>query len=238
VARSYAGCPQCFECDVYPTLAKKERQEMRKKHLLKTALTLTMLIGVAVYVNAFVAYNDIPPIFETNKSAAMETLTVSGTSFFLKSNADVFLLLNEVEVGYPNNLNFSQALSYVDSAIYKLDMAKNKYLLIIKQGENIHYVSKMVDRLQTFDYTGFATNRNLNNDVMTRVQGYLANGDIIGLYRKNIANIDTILILLNEIRYMLTTGVHPDMNKFWSLLQQYSDAILLGNYATVVFNHM
>jgi hypothetical protein len=73
---------------------------------------------------------------------------------------------------------------------------------------------------------------------MTRVQGYLSKGDIIGLYHQNIANIDSILILLNEIRGTLSNGNHPEMNKFWTLLQQYSDAILLGNYATVVFNHM
>ncbi|MCP5052153.1 MAG: hypothetical protein GY940_33610 [bacterium] len=209
---------------------------MRKNHLLKTILMMAVLVGVVVYMNAFVVYNDIPPAFDSPANGAMETMTIEGTSFFLKSNADVFLLLNEVEVGYPDHLNFTNAQTLTDSAITKLETAREKYLEIITVGSGTAYVSAMMDRLTTFDYKGFTQDRELNGEIMTKLQVYLVKGDIMGLYEKNIENIDRILQLLYGIHTQLTEGAYPSIDSFWSLLQQYSDAILLGNYASMVFN--
>jgi len=70
---------------------------------------------------------------------------------------------------------------------------------------------------------------------MAELKSYLLNGDIDGLYAKNIENIDGILQRLYSIRSLLSESKQPTISSFWSLLHQYTDAILLGNYASMTF---
>ncbi len=211
---------------------------MKRNQWFKHGVTLMIVVASVAYLNAFVVFNDIPPGFKSRSIQAMESQTIEGTSSFLKSNADVFLLLNEVEIGYPNNLNFSYALSLTESAISKLEQARARYQEIISLTQDSSYADDRVERLRQFNYTQFARDNNLNGEVMKGLQKYLVKGDIVGLYAKNIANMNNILRLLGEIKTQLNEGTPPPISSFWSLLQHYSDAILLGNYATIVFNHI
>ena len=208
---------------------------MKRNYMLKTAITFMMLIGVVIYVNAFVSFNDIPPAFETSAVKGMESLTIEGTSYFLRSNADVFLLLNQVEVGYPDNLDFVECLSLTDSATRKLKMARDKYSKIMSEGLSSRYSFAMVSRLKQFNYDRHAKIQGLNRELMRKVKLYLGNGDVIGLYTKNIENIDTILTLLNEIKAELDSETVPRIDQFWLLLQQFSDAIFRCNLVTAVY---
>lgn len=211
---------------------------MKKKQWFRHGVTLVIVVATVAYLNAFVVFNDIPPAFNSRSTQAMESMTIEGTSSFLKSNADVFLLLNEVEIGYPDNLNFANALALTESAIGKLEEARAQYQEIIAVSQGSTYVDSRIKSLRQFNYAQFALQNNLNSEVMKSVQKYLAQGDIVGLYIKNIANMNNILRLLTEIKVQLGEGTTPPISNFWSLLQQYSDSILLGNYATIVFNHI
>jgi hypothetical protein len=56
----------------------------------------------------------------------------------------------------------------------------------------------------------------------------------LGIYQKNIANIVGILDSLYFIRDQVKSGNKPDITVVWKLLQQYSEAALFGNYATMM----
>jgi hypothetical protein len=211
---------------------------MKKNQFFRHGVAIIIVVATVAYLNAFVVFNDIPPVFNSRSTQAMESMTIDGTSSFLRSNADAFLLLNEVEIGYPSNLNFPYALALTESAIWKLEEARGRYQEIISVSQNSNYEDTRIKRLRRFNYGLFAIKKNLNSDVMKGLQNYLGKGDIMGLYLKNIANMNNILRLLTDIKKQLTAGITPPISSFWSLLQQYSDSILLGNYATMVFNQI
>ena len=211
---------------------------MRKNSVLRTALSILTVVTAVTYLNAFISWNYTPSVFDSTEPQALEELTVEGTSFFLQSNADVFLLLNEVEVGYGKNFDFAYALELTDSAIRKLENARVKYVQIITRTEYSGQERQMVKRLKAFDYNLLSESHRLNRQVMSELKSYLEVGDINGLYAKNIENIDGILERLNNIRSLLSEGKQPAVSSFWSLLQHYSNAILLGNYASMTFVNM
>lgn len=208
---------------------------MRKNRVLKTIISVLTVVTAVTYLNAFIVWNDIPPVFRTTETQLLEELTVEGTSFFLQSNADAFLLLNEVEVGYGNNFDFAYAIELTDSAVRKLENARSKYIRIIAKTEYSAYESHMIKRLKTFDFNRFSRTRQLNGKIMAELKSYLSDGNIDGLYAKNIENIDGILQRLYQIRTLLSEGKQPAISSFWSLLHRYTDAILLGNYASMAF---
>jgi len=57
---------------------------------------------------------------------------------------------------------------------------------------------------------------------------------MIGLYRKNLEKIDSILAVLSKIYKQLNSNKRPDISEFWSLYQTYSETALFGNYASVL----
>ena len=211
---------------------------MKRNQLFKLIAVSIILTSAVAYLHAFVVFNDIYPVFDSPDARNVETLTIDGTSYFLKSNADVFLLLNEVEIGYPNALHFQNALGLTRSALNKLNIARERYLQIINLASGSGYTGHKIQRLNQFNYAGFADSHNLDGKIMKQVELYFKHGDIIGLYRENIKNIDSILLLLGDIETQLSEGTAPPISSFWSLLQQFSSAVILGNYSTMVFNNM
>jgi len=200
-------------------------------------IAITIFVGIAAltYLNAYVAHNDIPPVFGPGEARTMEDLTVEGTSDFLQSNADVFMLLSEVEVGYGGNFEFNRSIVLTDAAISKLERSRRKYLELIGKAKSAAYVPKMISALKTFNYRKLVSSNGLNQQIMAIVKGYLTNGDIRGLYKRHVNSIDTILGKLYSVRNQLREGNLPVIDTFWSLLHQYSDALLIGNYSTMVF---
>lgn len=200
-------------------------------------IVVTVITGIAAltYLNAFVAHNDIPPVFGPGEARTMEDMTIEGTSDFLQSNADVFMLLSEVEIGYGGNFQFNRGIELTEAAISKLERSRQKYLELIGRAESASYVPEMISALKKFDYRKFVDSNGLNQQIMAVVKDYLTKGDVRGLYKRHVDSIDSILKQLYDIRTHLTEGNLPAIDAFWSLLQQYSEALLVGNYATMVF---
>jgi hypothetical protein len=165
-------------------------------------------------------------------------LSMEAATLFLNSNADTYLLLGEVEKYYNSYFDFSSALVYSGSAAQKLADAESIYVEIkhaIKRGG---VLPEMVAKLATFDYLGFAEANDLNREVMLEVSYYLASGDIAGLVSRNIDNLRHIQKLYSKINLNLRQFTLPPIHSFWSLLNQYSQATLFGNYAALVFHNI
>jgi hypothetical protein len=215
---------------IYTGNRKKSRT-----HLMQIAVTVIAGIAALTYLNAYVAHNDIPPVFGSGEARTMEELTIEGTSDFLQSNADVFMLLSEVEVGYGGNSQFNRSIELTEAAISKLERSRQKYLELIGKAESSAYAPDMIKALKKFNYRKLVESNRLNQQIMATVKGYLTNGDVRGLYRRHIESIDVILGDLYDVRTQLKEGNLPVIDTFWSLLHEYSEALLVGNYATMVF---
>lgn len=213
---------------------------MKNSKLLKCLVIGLMLFGFYVGLNALIMLNGIPPCAEG--WVPIPGLTVNAASNFLQSNADALLFLNEVEISEINGFNYVRSLELIDSAIEKLEKARANYdrMVVIVDGPGEPPCDKMVanGKLGTFDYEGLVAMEGLNKEIMSLAAAYLVKGDIAGVYKKVLADVDIILADLYAMRDMLKKEVQPNLASCWTLLHRYSDTILFGNYITLVFYHL
>ena len=208
---------------------------MKNSKLLKGLAIGLMAIGFFVGLNAFIVLNGIPPC---DGMGAIGSLTVDAASNFLQSNADVLLFLNEVEISEYNGFNFVRALELVVSAIEKLEKARADYAQMSTLSDSPCHGMVMSGKLQTFDYGRLVAEEQLNKEIMGLAAAYLVKGDVAGVYKKMLADVDVILADLYAMRETLKKEVQPGLDSCWILLHRYSDAILFGNYVTLVFYHL
>ena len=211
---------------------------MNHHKLVKTILLVLLIVSFSVYLGAWIVLNGIPPRVSGVDNVVLEDLTVDGASLFLQSNAEALLLLNEMEISDRGGFNFFVAQRLTDSAIEKLENARQKYQRIVDLGGKVPLEGSARVKLSGFDYNGLAVTEDLNREMMKRVGAYLSRGDLPGLYRKNMQNVDLILGVLYSIRNDLEQGKLPDIQVFWKVLRLYTDSILFGNYATLVFGQI
>ena len=140
----------------------------------------------------------------------------------------------EYEKSANQTFNCALALEYTEKAIAGLESAKVNYMEAKNIGERIGYIEAKTNWFKEFDYDGFITNNKLNKEIAGRVKSYLLKADILGIYGKSIDDIDKILSTLGNIRRQLQISKKPGIRIFWSLFQQYAEAALFGNYATVM----
>jgi len=208
---------------------------MKNSKLLKGLAIGLMAIGFFVGLNAFIVLNGIPPC---DGMGAIGSLTVDAASNFLQSNADVLLFLNEVEISEYNGFNFVRALELVVSAIEKLEKARADYAQMSTLSDSPCHGMVMSGKLQTFDYGRLVAEEQLNKEIMGLAAAYLVKGDVAGVYKKMLTDVDAILADLYAMRETLKKEVQPGLDSCWILLHRYSDAILFGNYVTLVFYHL
>ena len=206
---------------------------MKKFKFSKIIVAIGMIVITYAYLHAAIIFNNTG-----REISSMNDYIIEGTSSFLKSNSDVFLLLNEVEIAEKQPLNYDYSYQLVVSAIEKLQTAKNYYTDAIGAGEKLSQNRKRIKKLVNFKYDEFVAENKLNVKVMDDVKLFLQNGDFIGVFKKSTKDIDDILITLHDIKEKFSRGIKPEINLFWKLLQQYTTLAQTGNYATLVFYSM
>ncbi len=194
------------------------------------ALTCITTVNLFGYLYANDTDNGFP---EPEKSAISDSI-VKGASGFLASNAEAMLLLKEYEVSSYESFNVSNALLKTESALQYLKESRKNFFDAMKTGEKCAYEKTSADKLVNFDYNSFITENKLIGEIADPVAYYLKRGDVIGMYNKNIQNIDEIIELLESIQTSLIKNEKPDITVFWDLLQKFATCKLFGNYMTVL----
>ena len=198
---------------------------------------LLMIFSASQYLSGSLCLNDFEKVFPSAESAdgsnySLKNSMIDASTLFLQSFASANMVLGEGELADKGFFNIDNSLSFTNETIQKLEQARYKYNEAYKTAKTLNYVTAKIDQLKRFDYSKFAENSKLNPAIMNSVSGYLLAGDVVGLYKKNIDNIDSILIVLNAIKTKLEAGTQPDVTEYWDLLRKYSENLLFGNYAT------
>ena len=208
----------------------------KKKVLMYLCVAISFMVASG-HSYGFLTHNDIVPVFADDggqKSQEIETNVINGASLFLRSQSQALLLLNEYELSGLQPFNSKNALEYVVNAIKLLEGAWTRYMNAGAIGKNLGYYPARINGFKTFDYDGFILENNLNKEIAKKVQGYLSQGDIIGIYQQTADDIAAILTTLNAIKEHLKIGVKPGISLFWKLFQQYAESSLFGNYTTLM----
>jgi len=225
-------------------LAKFRRFNQMKKSLF-FVIPVLILVGASLY--SAMVLNNTTAVFpdpDSGDGIALEVfgegnpeiagLMIDGAANFLNSYSEAILLLKEYEIGCKAPFNFTIALAKTNAAIESLESAHNYYSQAISIGEKLQYVELNRNKLLSYDYNTRTAAEKLNVEISSEVTGFLSQGDVIGLYRRNIERVDTILLLLKSIHEKLEAGIKPDVTQFWTVLHNYSETALFGNYATIL----
>ncbi len=206
-----------------------------KKRLVKLIMGVA-LVGISIfYLNAVVVLNDPASPFPRKASIQIGDKITEGASELLQSASEAFLFLNEAELAGANGLNVGEALQRVDMAAARVEQTLNLFKDIIVVGNDAGYDEKRIGRLKGFAYDRFARDNGLSVETMSKVSVYLSRGNVLGFYRHHVRNLQALLKTLNRIKADLLAGKLSENQLLWSLLQQYNNTLMFGNYASLVF---
>jgi len=202
--------------------------------IIKIGILVVALLSAVFSLYGDMVLNDTDPVFPENDRRAISELLVSGAAGFIDSNCEALLLLREFELSSNSSFSIANALLRTENALNKLEEAMKNYSEALKIGENCGYEKTYRDKLVDFNYDTCIIEEKLNSEIANAVAYYLKRGDVLGMYRKNIENIDELIGILKTIQNSLRNNEKPDIAVFWSLLQKFSMCKLFGNYATVL----
>lgn len=206
-----------------------------KKRLVKLVVGVA-LVGISIfYLNAVVVLNDPASPFPRKVSIQIGDKITEGASELLQSASEAFLFLNEAELAGTNGLNVGEALQRVDMAAARVEQTLNLFKDIIVVGNEAGYDERRIGRLKGFAYDRFARDNGLSVETMSKVSAYLSRGNVLGFYRHHVRNLQALLNTLNRIKADLLAGKLSENQLLWSLLQQYNNTLMFGNYASLVF---
>jgi len=206
-----------------------------KKRMVKLVLGMVLIGSSIVYLNAVIVMNDPYTPFPGKTSVQVGDMITESASELLQSASEAFLFLNEVEIAGKNGLNVNTALQRVDMASARVEQALNLFNSIIATGNEAGYEKKRIGKLKDFSYGQFARDNGLNENTMNEISAYLAKGNVLGFYRRHARNLQALLDTLRRIKTDLLAGKLSENQLLWSLLQQYNNTMLFGNYASLVF---
>jgi hypothetical protein len=202
--------------------------------IIKIGILIMAFVFTGSYVLGYIYANDTDPIFQGPERGSISDLLVNGAVGFIDSNCEALLLLREYEISSNAPFSIANALLRTENALNKLEESRKSFSDALKLGETCGYVKTYRDMLIAFDYDAYIREEKLNSEIANSVACYLKKGDVLGMYRKNIDNIDELIETLKNIQSILRNNAKPDISIFWRLLQKYSISKLYGNYMTVL----
>jgi hypothetical protein len=201
---------------------------------LKIILIIVLMTVLSSLNYAVFFMNDIVDGFGNGdgKNQAIEEYVVAGAKSFIESHRTILAVIQEFEINSYQNVNIPSSLTFTETALKQLQNSREQYIKALETAGQIGYNLAMIDKFKVFDYDGYINKYGLNKEIAGIVKKYLKEGDLLGIYRENIDNINNIINILVSIRDTLESGDKPALGILWDCIQQYSTSLLLGNYAT------
>ncbi len=217
---------------------------MKKKSLSIITLLIVFLV-FTISINALMIANEsdnayLPPPPATNGISSIRSITlgqliVDGGSYFFKSAGYInqfFSLVESSEVTGPYYMGLQKNLN---AAISYLEQARIAYLQLKNQAAVTPYNQEVITRLLNFDYDSFQKENGSFPVIFEKVKGYLATGEVTGIYNELYSYTGYILDLLYLLKKDIDAGIFPDISTVWSVNQKYSEIKLFGQYVAIVF---
>jgi hypothetical protein len=190
----------------------------------------------AIWKNWRECVNESDCIAETSTlTPPLKTYVIESAGYFLNSHSDYQAFLNRVEMAEINGIDYNNLKEILYSAIENMEKAKSAYSNLKATSEKIPYNQAVIDKLMKFDYNGFRVQYGLIEPIFKKVKAFLSKGDIAGLDKTSLANMDTILKKLYEIKAAVDKDQFPEIALLWRINQLYIEDHLFGQYVSEVF---
>jgi hypothetical protein len=174
--------------------------------------------------------------FPETESENIENSIIEGSSLFFQAAGNIMKLLEEGEKSSKIEINTAESLSLIDAAVNKLKTAKEKYYQAVRLGKSVESTLCNFTYLKVFDYEKFAAENGLNKETAAEVKKYLAAGNVTGFYQRLADDMDLLTEQLNTLKVKLNqyNNMSTLVKDYWTILQQTSKTMLLGNYSTII----
>jgi hypothetical protein len=123
----------------------------------------------------------------------------------------------------------------LNAAISYLEQSRTTYLQLKNHAAVIPYNQEVISKLLSFDYDSFQQENGLFPVIFEKVKGFLAAGNVTGIYNEFYSYTGYILDLLYLLKKDIDAGIFPDISTVWSVNQKYSEFKLFGQYVAQVF---
>jgi hypothetical protein len=186
---------------------------------------------------SYVILNRGEEAFEDNleNGLSIKSGIIDSAGFFLKSYADGLLFLRDIERSEPGNVDYRVLNNLLDRAMDNLSKTNEAYGKLTLMVDAAPYNPVFIEKLTSFDYSGFQQARLLNGAAFTALKKYLADGDVRGIFTHMLSASQRILNMLREIRASVEAEKFPALSSLWRLNQLFSETMMFGQYAAEIF---
>ncbi|NIM12759.1 MAG: hypothetical protein GTO45_11695 [Candidatus Aminicenantes bacterium] len=165
----------------------------------------------------------------------IENYIVEGAGHFLRAKKDIQKLLEIVELQDIQGIGFDNMNRVVDNALVNINHAIETYDSLIETAEATPYNESVLNKLRYFDYFGYMMENVLNWIVFNKVEAYLRNGNITGVFKHSRSMFLEVRQLLNNIKEEVSMQRLPEISVFRKLNETCDEISLFGSYVARVF---
>jgi hypothetical protein len=202
-------------------------------------LVFTVNINAAMIANeSDGAYSPPPP--SPNGMASISSITLhqliaDGGSHFFKSAGHINQFFSLVESSEITGSDYKALQKNLNAAIYYMVQARDTYLQLKNRAAVTPYNQEVIYRLLTFNYDSFQGENGLFPVIFEKVKGFLAAGNVTGVYNEFYSYTGHILDLLYTLKKDVDSEIFPDISNVWKVNQKYSEVKLFGQYVAQIF---
>ncbi len=210
-----------------------------------TLLLVFLLFTLPVNLKALLFGNEsdkayLPPPPAPNGTASIRSITLhqliaDGGSHFFKSAGYIDQFFSLVEASEVTGPDYPGLQKNLNAAIFYLEQAGNTYLQLKNQAAVTPCNQEVISKLLNFGYDSFQQENGFFPVIFEKVKGFLAAGNVTGIYNEFYSYTGEILDLLYTLKKDIDAGIFPDISIAWSANQKYSEIKLFGQYVARVF---
>lgn len=183
-------------------------------------------------------YDDPPRPPGAEKSSSIREYVLRGAGYFLNGYSDILLFLSTLELAELEGLRCEQVAEMINLAAADMENARAVYDALKHQADQTPYNPLVIHQLEVFDYSRFMEQNGLDPFVFKKVETYLSEGDVRGVYHYIYENLEEILEVLYRIRSAVNAETFPHIPDLWALNQICSETLLFGQYVANVFHEI
>jgi hypothetical protein len=169
------------------------------------------------------------------RSITLRQLIADGGSHFFKSAGHINHFFSLVESSEVTGPDYKGVQINLNAAILYLEQARTTYLQLKNLAAVTPYNQEVISKLLNFDYDSFQQENGLFPVIFEKVKGFLAAGNVTGIYNEFYSYTGHILDLLYTLKKDIDAEIFPDISTVWSVNQKYSEVKLFGQYVAQVF---
>ena len=200
-------------------------------------LVFTVSINAAIAGNeSDSAYNPPPPNGVSSiSSITLRQLIAFGGSHFFKSADYINQFFSLVELSEITGPDYYKLNKTLNTAIYYMEQSRINYLQLKNLASITPYDQEVIYKLLNFNYDSFQEENGLFPVIFEKVKGFLAAGNVTGIYNELYSYTGQILDLLYTLKKDVDSEIFPDISTVWKVNQKYSEVKLFGQYTANIF---